>query len=258
VRRADRGEKTRRIQAQLLDLTHDSVFVRDRHEVISYWNRAAETLYGWTKEEAIGKLADERLAKVFPLPREQLQQIFLREGHWEGELIHTRRDGTKVIVASRWTLGRDGTGNPFATLETNNDITQRKRAEELLRKSRAQYFAEAQVLSKTGSFGWNLSSGEVFWSQQTFSIFEYTLTVTLSIELVKQRVHPDDIPLLEETLAKASSSTADFDFGHRLLFGDGRVKHLRVVAHATGDQPNNKQFIGAVVDVTRAKQTEEQ
>jgi PAS domain S-box-containing protein len=258
VRRVDRAEKMRRVQAQLLDLTHDSVFVRDRNEVITYWNRAAETLYGWTKEEAVGKLADELLITVFPLPREQVQRIFLRDGHWEGELIHTRRDGSELVVSSRWTLGRDGAGNPFATLETNNDITQRKRAEELLRKSRAQYFAEAQMLSKTGSFGWNLSSGEVFWSEQTFSIFEYALAVSPSIELVRQRMHPDDIPVLEQTLAKASSSTAHFDFEHRLLFPDGRTKHLRVVAHATSDQPNNKQFIGAVMDVTRAKQTEEQ
>jgi PAS domain S-box-containing protein len=258
VRRVDRVEKARRAQAQLLDLTHDSVLVRDRNEIITYWNRAAETLYGWTKEEAIGKLPDELLSTVFPLPREQLQQIFLREGYWEGELVHTRRDGTEIVVASRWTLGRDDAGNPFATLETNNDITQRKRAEELLRKSRAQYFAEAQMLSKTGSFGWNFSSGEVFWSEQTFSIFEYAPTVAPSIELVRQRMHPDDMRVLEETLAKASTSTADFDFEHRLLFPDGRVKHLRVVAHANSDQPNNKQFIGAVMDVSRAKQTEEQ
>jgi C4-dicarboxylate-specific signal transduction histidine kinase len=87
---------------------------------------------------------------------------------------------------------------------------------------------------------------------------EYALTVAPNIELVRQRVHPDDMPVFEETLAQASSFTADFDFEHRLLFPDGRIKHLRVVAHATNDQPNNKQFIGAVMDVTRAKQTEEQ
>ena len=76
------------------------------------------------------------------------------------------------IAGNRWTLRRDGAGNPLATLETNNDITHRKHAEELLRKSQAQYFAEAQKLSRTGSFGWNVSSGELIWSEQTFSIFE--------------------------------------------------------------------------------------
>jgi PAS domain S-box-containing protein len=258
VRRIDRVEKTRRAQAQLLDLTHDSVFVRDRNEVITFWNQAAETLYGWKREEAIGKVADELLNTEFPLPREQVQRICLRDGQWEGELKHTRRDGTKVIVASRWTLQHDGAGNPLTTLETNNDITHRKRAEELLGKSQAQYFAEAQKLNKTGSFRWNFPSGEVFWSEQTFSIFEYDMTVALNIELVRQRVHPEDIRVFEEMLAQASGSTADFDIEHRILFPDGRIKHLHVLAHATNGQPNNWLFIGAVMDVTRAKQTEEQ
>ena len=258
VRRIDRVEKTLRAQAQLLDLTHDSVFVRDKNEVITYWNHAAQTLYGWKKEEAIGKVADELLNAVFSQPREQVQQVFLRDGQWDGEVIHTRRDGTEVIVASRWTLQRDGAGNPLATLETNNDITHRKRAEELLRKSQAQYFAEAQKLSNTGSFGWNFSSGEVFWSEQTFSIFEYDSDVALNIELVRQRMHPEDIRVLEEILAQARGSTADFDVEHRLLFPDGRIKYLHVLAHATNGQPNNRLLIGAVMDVTRAKQAEEQ
>jgi signal transduction histidine kinase len=160
-------------------------------------------------------------------------------------------------VTSRWALQRDGAGNPLATLETNNDITQRRRAEDLLRKSQAQYFAEAQKLSRTGSFGWNFSSGEVFWSEQSFSIFEYDPAVAPTIELVRQRMHPEDIRVLEELLAQASGSSADFDIEHRLLFPDGRIKHLRVVAHATNDQPNNRLLIGAVMDVTGAKQTEE-
>ncbi len=254
VRRIGRIEKTQRAQAQLLELTHDIIIVRDKNDVITYWNQAAETLYGWKKEEAIGKFIDELLSSVFPLPRDQLQRIFLRDGQWEGELIHTRRDGTEIIVTSRWALQRDGAGNPLATLETNNDITQRKRAEELLRKSQAQYFAEAQKLSKTGSFGWNFSSGEVFWSEQTFSIFEYDPAVAPTIELVRQRMHPEDIRVLEEILEQASGSTADFDIEHRLLFPDGRIKHLHVLAHATNGQPDNRLLIGAVMDVTRAKQ----
>ncbi|MFL9965164.1 PAS domain S-box protein [Paraburkholderia sediminicola] len=257
VRRIGRIEKTQRAQAQLLELTHDIIIVRDKNDVITYWNQAAESLYGWKKEEAMGKFIDELLRSVFPLPRDQLQQIFLRDGQWEGELIHTKRDGTEIIVTSRWALQRDGAGNPLATLETNNDITQRRRAEDLLRKSQAQYFAEAQKLSRTGSFGWNFSSGEVFWSEQSFSIFEYDPAVAPTIELVRQRMHPEDIRVLEELLAQASGSSADFDIEHRLLFPDGRIKHLRVVAHATNDQPNNRLLIGAVMDVTGAKQTEE-
>ncbi|MFL9921960.1 PAS domain S-box protein [Paraburkholderia fungorum] len=257
VRRIGRIEKTQRAQAQLLELTHDIIIVRDKNNVITYWNQAAETLYGWKKEEAIGKFIDEFLSSVFPLPRDELQRIFLRDGQWEGELIHTRRDGTEIIVTSRWALQRDAAGNPLATLETNNDITQRKHAEELLRKSQAQYFAEAQKLSRTGSFGWNVPSGELIWSDETFSIFEYDPAVVPNIELVRQRVHPDDMPLFEEKIAKAHGFTVDFTIEHRLLFPDGRIKHLHVVARSANGQPDNKQFVGAVMDVTRAKQTEE-
>jgi PAS domain S-box-containing protein len=258
VRRIGRVEKTQRAQAELLELTHDSIIVRDKNNVITYWNHAAESLYGWKKEEAMGKFIDEFLRTVFPLPRDELQRIFLREGQWEGELIHKRRDGTEIIVTSRWALQRDGAGNPLATLETNNDITERRRAEEQLRKSQAQYFAEAQKLSKTGSFGWNVSSGELFWSEQTSSIFEYELAVAPTIELVRQRVHPDDIPLFDEKVANARSLAAAFDIEHRLLFPDGRIKYLHVVGRAANGQPDNEQLIGAVMDVTRAKQTEEQ
>ena len=93
-------------------------------------------------------------------------------GHWEGELINTRKDGSQVIVASRWSLQRDDFGQPAGTLETNNDITARKHAEEALRRSQAAYLAEAQKLSLTGSFGWDAANGDVFWSDQTFVILD--------------------------------------------------------------------------------------
>jgi PAS domain S-box-containing protein len=257
VRRIDRVEKVQRAQARLLDLTQDTVFSRDQKEVISYWNHAAETLYGWKKEEAIGKVADELLRTLFPAPRVEIQQLYLRAGHWEGELIRTRHDGSEVIVASRWTLQRDEGGAPLATLETNNDITQRKRAEEWLRKSQAQYLAEAQRLSCTGSFGWNASTGEVFWSEQAFDIFEYDVATTPTIDMIRQRVHPDDIQAFEQLLAQAGRSSSDFDVEYRLLFPDGTVKHLHIVARRTVGQLDSGRFIGAVMDVTEAKQTEE-
>ena len=138
VSRVRKSTETLREQAALLDLTHDTVFVRDVNDVITYWNRGAEELYGRTRNEAVGKNSHDLNQTVFPAPFEDIKAELIRTGRWEGELIHTRRDGTKVVVASRWSLQRDGQGRPAGTLETNNDITERKRAEEALQRSQAE------------------------------------------------------------------------------------------------------------------------
>ena len=138
VSRVRKSAETLREQAALLDLTHDTVFVRDVNDVITYWNRGAEELYGWSKAEAVGKNSHHLNQTLFPAPLEDIQAELVRTGRWEGELIHTRRDGTKVISASRWSLQRDERGRPAGTLETNNDITERKRAEEALQESQAK------------------------------------------------------------------------------------------------------------------------
>ena len=118
-------------RAGLLDLTHDTVFVRDMADVVTFWNRAAEEFYGWTAKEAVGKVSHHLTQTIFPAPIERIQADLLRDGRWEGELLHTKADGSQAVVASRWSLQRDQHGQPVAILETNNDITKRKRAEYL-------------------------------------------------------------------------------------------------------------------------------
>ena len=120
-------------QASLLDLTHDSIFVRDMNDLITYWNRGAQELYGWTADQAIGRRSHDLLHTIFPAPIEEINAELLRSGRWEGELTHTRASGSTVTVSSRWSLQRDDRGNPIAALETNNDISERKRREEDIR-----------------------------------------------------------------------------------------------------------------------------
>src|SRR6202790_5287777 len=117
-------------QANLLNLTHDPIFVRDMGDVVKYWNRGAQELYGWTDKEALGRQSQELLQTIFPTPIEDIRAELLRTNRWEGELKKTKADGTQVVVASRWSLRRDEQELPVAILETNNDITERKRREE--------------------------------------------------------------------------------------------------------------------------------
>jgi two-component system, LuxR family, sensor kinase FixL len=140
-----RVEDRLREQAALLDLTHDTVFVRDEHDVITYWNRGAEELYGWKQAEAIGARAHDRMQTVFPAPLLDIMAELTRTGRWEGELIHTRRDGTAIVVASRWALQRGAPGRPAAILETNNDITERRRAEDALQQAQLELTHVARV-----------------------------------------------------------------------------------------------------------------
>lgn len=117
-------------KATMLDLANDGIFLRDFDGKISYWNEGAERLYGWTKAEAIGRSTYELLRTEYPEPLEDI----LRQDTWEGELRHTKRDGTQIVVASRWTRLRDVFGKAAGWLELNTDITARKRAEESARK----------------------------------------------------------------------------------------------------------------------------
>ena len=116
-------------QASLLNLTHDTIFVRDMNDVITYWNRGAQESFGWTAEDAAGKNAHELLKTVFPAPVEEIRGELLRTGRWDGELEKSTAGGARMVVASRWSLRRDEQQRPAAILETNNDITDRKRRE---------------------------------------------------------------------------------------------------------------------------------
>jgi PAS domain S-box-containing protein len=117
-------------QASLLNLTHDAIFVRDMKDNITYWNRGALELYGWTEEDAIGRRSHDLLRTGFPAPLDDISAELLRTGRWDGELKHTKIDGTVVVVSSRWSLRRDEQGRPTGIMETSNDITERKHREQ--------------------------------------------------------------------------------------------------------------------------------
>jgi PAS domain S-box-containing protein len=136
-------------QASLLNLTHDTIFVRDMDHIITYWNRAAHELYGWTTEDAIGKQSTELLRTVFPMPLDDIRAELLRTGRWDGELQRCKMDGSPVVVSSRWSLQRDQRDRPVAILETNNDITERKRREKEIQGLNAELAKRSAELEAT-------------------------------------------------------------------------------------------------------------
>jgi two-component system cell cycle sensor histidine kinase/response regulator CckA len=113
-------------QAALLDLAQDAIVVRDMRDRIVFWSRGAEVMYGWLSKEALGRNPYELLKTEFSEPTEHIEAMLLCHGQWEGEATHHRRDGTRVIVASRWALQRDADGAPVRILTINSDITDRK------------------------------------------------------------------------------------------------------------------------------------
>ena len=170
-----------------------------------------------------------------------LEQLARQNQQLEGEItvrrqaeqaLHRAHDDLEGLVAQR-------TG-------------QLAQANESLRRSET-YLAEAQRLSLTGSFGWNLAKQELFWSKQTFCILGYDEATKPTLERVLERVHPEDRDLVQQTFDQASRDGTNVDFEHRLLFPDGSVKHVHVIAHAVDAELGALEYVGAVSDVSAAK-----
>src|SRR6266404_1824749 len=163
---------------------------------------------------------------------------------------------TALIVAFVISAQRKAT----ETLRRSGDdlqaaIKDQKRIEARLLDSE-MYLTEAQRLSGSGSFGWNVSSGEIFWSEQTFQIFQCDRATKPTLEVIFQRTHPEDRAAVQNTVRQASSDGKDFDHEYRLLMPDGSVKYVHAVAHAVRDASGSIEFVGAVTDVTLARETE--
>jgi two-component system, LuxR family, sensor kinase FixL len=266
-----RIEEALRERANLVDLTHDTVFVRDMSDVITYWNRGAEEQYGWPSTEAVGRVSHHLLRTDFPAPLSEITAELTRMGRWEGELVHTRRDGTKVVVASRWALQFEGE-NPISLLETNNDITERKRAEEereqlLAREQAARVEAEAaqhrfrDLVNSIDGIVWEADAVTfkfLFVSKQAERILGYPIERWLSeATFWKDHIDPDDREWAVNSCATATAEKRDHDFEYRMIAADGQIVWLRdlVTVVVEGDQATRLR--GVMVDITKRKRAEE-
>ena len=216
---------------------------------MDYFGKTAEDLKNWASSDAVHP---DDLPRVIDSWRRSVET----GQPYENEHRYRRADGAYRWFHSRALPARDSEGRITGWYMLLTDIDDRKHAQEKLQRSEA-FLAEAQGISHTGSFGWRVSTGEILWSEETFRIFQYAGTMTPSVDLILQRVHPDDAALVQQTIERASQDGKDFGFEHRLLMPDGSIKHLRVVGHAERDQSGELEFVGAVMDVTAAKEAEE-
>jgi PAS domain S-box-containing protein len=187
-------------------------------------------------------------------------------GEWQaavatGEPMESEARVRQMDRDYRWLLirnvpMRDKLRNIVNWYGTAIDIEERHRAEDARRRSEA-YLAEAQRLSRTGNFGWAVSTGEILWSEETFRIFQYDRTTKPTMELILQRVHPEDAVHLKQTIENAAMNGKDFEHEYRLVMPDNSVKYVHVVAHALSNKSGIIEFVGAVMDVTERKCAEE-
>jgi PAS domain S-box-containing protein len=165
-------------------------------------------------------------------------------------------DGSLHWLATNGRMFFDAQGEPFRMVGFTTDVTPRKLAEEELRRSEA-FLAEAQRLSSTGSFSWRVATNKITWSEQLYRIYELEVGAPVTLELIRTRVHPEDLTLYEKMVEQARNGGDDIEWQYRLMMPDQSIKYLHAVARATRDQDGQLEYIAAVQDVTERRLSEE-
>ena len=227
-------------------------------EEINYWSPEQEALFGLAPGSFDGTYKSWK--KMMYAPDWPVVVAALQHAHQTGKVTAEYRvvwpDGSLHWLATNGRMFFDEQGQPFRMVGFTSDVTPRKIVEEDLRRSEA-FLAEAQRLSSTGSFSWRVATDEITWSDEVYRIFEFEQGVPVTFELIGGRVHPDDIPLLNDMIERARGDGSNFEYEHRLLMPDHTVKYLHLVAHGNRDRNGEMEYIGAVQDVTERRLSEE-
>jgi formate hydrogenlyase transcriptional activator len=235
-------------------LSHSGSWSLTAAGICDYWSRELYEIAGFDPAKGIPTIS-EFLTHVHPEDRERItktiEQMMAKDlgADVKYRLVHPER-GIRFV---------HGVGEPVYQEEvvtrfvgTTVDITEQEWLTQELQRRQA-YLAQAQALSRTGSFGWNVSTGDFYWSDETFRILEYKPTLKPTLELLFRRVHPDDAATIQQTIEHASKDAKNLDYEHRLLMPDGSIKHVHVLAQPFKDQSGNVEFVGTLMDVTDAK-----
>lgn len=250
------AEETLSKQAQMLDLATDTIAVLDLNGTISYWNLGAKKLYGWRKSQAIGKNIHILLKTEFPQPLDAIQAAFIESGDWQGELVRTKQNGTKITVASRWTLQRDEAGEPAAILEIGNDISDRKRSEIAIAQS-ARRFRDTFEQAAVGMAQANVEGKLVLVNQKLCEILGYSRQ-----ELLEKRFQeitlPEDLDVeLAYVRQLLAGEIENYALEKRYVRQDGELVWANLTVSLLQEHNGSQCFMGVVEDIRERKQAEE-
>ncbi|MEG4089045.1 PAS domain S-box protein [Microcoleus sp. Pol12B4] len=250
------AEQTLRQTLEILDLASNSIIIRDMDDRIIYWNQGAEKLYGWTKAEVVGQYIHTFLETAFSQPLETIMAEFFQQGSWEGELNHTTRDGRHIIVASRWTLQRDGEGKPCAQLEINNDISDRKQAEDAIKQSEGRY---RSLIAATSQLVWTADAEGRCVDQPGWRAY----TGQTEAEMADgfgwlDAIHPDDRERTAQVWMEAVHTRSLYDIEYRIRGADGNYRYFQLRGVPILDEDGSiQEWIGTCTDIHDRKQAED-
>ena len=255
-------EAIRRSEAYLAEaqrLSHTGSWAWNVRTDGLFWSEEIFRIYGYSPHET-APTWEQFLQRVHPKDRPRIKQRAEMEAagnEWidsYGDFRIVLPDGTiKYLHSVAHPVTQSG--KVTEVIGTVMDVTEHELLTQELRRREA-YLAEAQKLSHTGSFGWKPDTGEIVWSDETYRIFEYDRSVRPMMDSLVQRVHPEDSAVVKEVINLAFAGATEFEHSYRLLMPDGRVKHVHALAHVLPDAAGNREFVGAVSDITVQRRAE--
>lgn len=262
--RLARSNEALRKQAQLLDLANDAVIVRALDSTIQFWNPGAERMYGWSKEDALGRVVHDLLDTVFPERYEEIERSIFKDGSWQGELIQTRRDGERIAVMSSQVLQRDEHGEPLAILSVNHDITARRQVEDSLRLTHGQLSQSNEVLRKQAQLldlahdaiiVRTLENTITFWNQGAERTYGWSRddAIGKTTQTLLQTEFPEALEAIDREIYSEGSWAGELTHttrdGRRITVASRQVLQRNEIGQAIGILEINR-------DVTRRKRAE--
>lgn len=242
-------------QARLLELANDAIIIRDPKDRILYWNKGAEETYGYTRDEALGKVTNDLLKTEHPKQLPVIFKTLHRDHHWEGELVHCHRDGTRLTVLSRWSLDVDEKGKRRAVLETNTNITARKQTQEALAESEARMRAIVEQAT-AGMARVDRDTRIVFVNQRLCEMVGYTESELIG-KPIRHFTHPADLKKTAELFGKLVNKGEPYETEKRYICKDGSSLWVNVSASPVRDKHGKTHSaVAVIVDITGRKQAE--